>query len=112
MKLIYSNMKADTKPSDARPYQKKTNYTFADVNIADAARLIGEGRAWRAGLYDNSGGSFKKQEVRGAQLIALDFDACPHEPQEIVNIVLFQDLVKKGVCGHYRFGRVAYGVFV
>lgn len=85
MKLIYSNMKADTKPSDARPYQKKTNYTFADVNIADAARLIGEGRAWRAGLYDNSGGSFKKQEVRGAQLIALDFDACPHEPQEIVN---------------------------
>ncbi len=29
-----------------------------------------------------------------------------------VYIVLFQDLVKKGVCGHYRFGRVAYGVFV
>ena len=85
MKLIYSNMKADTKSSDARPYQKKTNYTFADVNIADAARLIGEGRAWRAGLYDNSSDSFKKQEVRGAQLIALDFDACPHEPQEIVN---------------------------
>lgn len=37
--------------------------------------MCGKGYAWRAGIYDMSGGTFKKKDVKANQTIALDFDA-------------------------------------
>lgn len=86
--LIYSKQQFEKKPTDKgiiSGLQKPYNYVFAGVeSVEDVAALIGEGRAWRAGLYESGVDSFKKANVKAAQVIALDFDACPQEPDVIV----------------------------
>lgn len=87
--FIYSAARFAAKPQDKGVIiglQKPAKYVFAEVEqIDDIARLIGEGRAWRAGLYDTGAASFSKTNVKAAQIIALDFDSCPQEPQAIVD---------------------------
>ena len=86
MNIVISKNKSATKPTNAAAYQKKQNYDFYnDISIDTAARLIGNGHAWRAGLYKEGIGTFKKSEVIGSQIIALDFDSCEVEPQTIIN---------------------------
>ena len=89
IRFIYSAATYAAKPKDKRVVQSlqtPANYVFTELEqVADVARLIGEGRAWRAGLYDIDVDSFKKANVKGAQIIALDFDSCPHEPQVVVD---------------------------
>jgi hypothetical protein len=63
--------------------QKPENYTFANHTIAEIARLISEGRAWRAGIYDKGTPSFKKTNAKHAQIVALDFDGASHSPEEV-----------------------------
>lgn len=88
IRLIHSRAMYDTKPTDGKiiaGLQKPANYVFAEVDtVAEIAELIGNGRAWRAGLYDDDTDSFKKKNVKSAQIIALDFDSCPDEPQTII----------------------------
>lgn len=89
IRLIYSGNKFDKKPTDKGVIiglQKPQNYVFGTLeNVEDVARLIGEGRAWRAGLYETTADSFKKANVKAAQIIAMDFDSCDTEPQAIVD---------------------------
>lgn len=89
IRLIYSSGKFAAKPTDKGliiGLQKPANYIFGTLdNVEDVARLIGEGRAWRAGLYETNTDSFKKANVKAAQIIALDFDSCEQEPQAIVD---------------------------
>ena len=89
IRLIYSSGKFAAKPTDKGliiGLQKPANYIFGTLdNVEDVARLIGEGRAWRAGLYEPTADSFKKANVKAAQIIALDFDSCEQEPQAIVD---------------------------
>lgn len=89
IRFIYSAATYAAKPKEKRVVQSlqtPANYVFTELEqVADVARLIGEGRAWRAGLYDIGVDSFKKANVKGAQIIALDFDSCPHEPQVVVD---------------------------
>lgn len=89
IRFIYSAATYAAKPKEdwaVKALQKPTNYIFTEVEqVADIARLIGEGRAWRAGLYDTGVDSFKKANVKAVQIIAMDFDSCPHEPQIIVD---------------------------
>lgn len=88
IRLIHSRAMYDTKPTDGKiigGLQKPANFVFAEVeSVAEVAELIGNGRAWRAGLYDDDTDSFKKKNVKSAQIIALDFDSCPDEPQTII----------------------------
>ena len=88
IRLIYSKGRYSSKPTDkgiVSGLQKPYNYVFSTVEmVEDVAALIGEGRAWRAGLYESNTDSFKKANVKAAQIIALDFDSCPHEPETIV----------------------------
>ena len=88
IRFIYSAATYAAKPKEQRilqGLQKPANYVFTEVEqVADVARIIGEGRTWRAGLYDYGIDSFKKANVKAVQVIALDFDSCPHEPQTIV----------------------------
>lgn len=89
IKLIYSRAQFASKPKDKGVIvglQKPTNYVFSELNsVDDVARLIGEGRAWRAGLYENGIDSFKKANVKAAQVIAMDFDCCDYEPQAVID---------------------------
>ena len=89
IRFIYSAATYAAKPKEQatmRRLQTPANYIFTEVEqIEDIARIIGEGRAWRAGLYDVGAASFSKTNVKAAQIIALDFDSCPHEPQTIVD---------------------------
>lgn len=86
--IIYSKQRFLSKPTDKgviSGLQKPYSYTFAGVDsVADVAALIEEGRAWRAGLYEKETDSFRKANVKAAQIIALDFDECPQEPETIV----------------------------
>lgn len=86
--LIYSKQQFSEKPIDKRVIiglQNPNNYVFAQVEtIEELADLIGNGRAWRAGLYEEGTDSFKKAKVKSAQILALDFDSCPQEPQVII----------------------------
>ena len=89
IRFIYSKAGFKQKPTDKGTIaglQKPANYTFDDVEgIEDIAAIIGSGKAWRAGLYDEGIQSFKKANVKAAQIIALDFDSCPSTPQEILD---------------------------
>ena len=89
IRLIYSSGKFAAKPTDKGliiGLQKPANYIFGTLdNVEDVARIIGEGRAWRAGLYEPTTDSFKKASVKAAQIIALDFDSCEQEPQAIID---------------------------
>ena len=82
--FCYSKSSYERKPSNAAPLQNKNNYVQEDKTIEEIAELCGTGHAWRAGIYDMSGGTFKKKDVKGNQLIALDFDACAASPLEVV----------------------------
>lgn len=88
IRLIYSKRQYAAKPTDkyeVSRLQSPANYVFAELeSVDDVASLIGEGRAWRAGLYDSGIDSFKKQNVAAAQILALDFDCCPQEPETII----------------------------
>ena len=87
IRIIYSKQQFQTKPDKAvvSGLQKPYNYVFAGVeSVEDVAALIAEGRAWRAGLYEANIDSFKKANVKAAQILALDFDACPQEPEAVV----------------------------
>ena len=89
IKLIYSKTRFASKPKDKGlivGLQNPINYVFSELNsIDDVARIIGEGRAWRAGLYENGIDSFKKANVKAAQVIAMDFDCCEYEPQAVID---------------------------
>ncbi len=88
IKFIYSKTEYAAKPTDKNELallQRPNNYIFAELeSIEDVAALIGGGRAWRAGLYNGTTESFKKAEVKAAQILALDFDNCPQEPDNII----------------------------
>ena len=88
IKFIYSKREYAAKPTDKNELaglQRPNNYIFAELeSIDDVAALIGGGRAWRAGLYNGTTEGFKKTEVKAAQILALDFDNCPQEPDNII----------------------------
>lgn len=73
----------DAKPTSAAPLQRKDNYRQEDLSIEEIAEMCGKGYAWRAGIYDMSGGTFKKKDVKANQLIALDFDSVERSPEEV-----------------------------
>lgn len=81
--FCYSKSSYERKPSNAAPLQSKTNYVQEDKTIEQVAELCGKGHAWRAGIYDMGGGTFKKKDVLANQLIALDFDSCGTSPLEV-----------------------------
>ena len=70
--FIYSKIKSNSKPQggEVAKFQKKDNYCFANVSVKEMATLISEGRAWRAGIYPEGKGTFKKGEVLGSTVIA------------------------------------------
>lgn len=86
MFFIYSKECFTEKPEGKKvaDLQKPWAYVFDDCDVPTIARRISEGRAWRAGLYNSNTDSFKKANVRRATILALDFDASPFEPEEIV----------------------------
>ena len=67
--FIYSKQRFESKPKDkgvVSGLQRPYNFVFAGVaNVEELAALIGEGRAWRAGLYESGTDSFKKANVKG-----------------------------------------------
>lgn len=81
--FCYSKEIYGRKPSNAAPLQNKSNYVQEEKTIEDIATLCGSGHAWRAGIYDMCGGTFKKKDVLSNQLIALDFDSCGTDPLEV-----------------------------
>ena len=83
--FCYSKSSYERKPSknDAAQLQNKRNYVQEEKTIEEIASLCGSGHAWRAGIYDMSGGTFKKKDVLSNQLVALDFDSCRTEPLEV-----------------------------
>lgn len=86
--FIYSTDRFQSKPDPeiiSFYLQKTYHYAHEDCDIERIAELIGEGRAWRAGIYDEHPKDFKIANVRAAQILALDFDACPHSPEEVVD---------------------------
>jgi len=86
MKFIYSKARAGSKPTGAQvaQYQIPSNYAFEEVDVKQICALVGEGRAWRAGVYDEDTKDFKKVNAKGAFIIALDFDCCESEPDAII----------------------------
>lgn len=82
--FCYSKDSYERKPSNAAPLQNKGNYVQEEKTIEEIAELCSSGHAWRAGIYDMSGGTFKKIDVLNNQLVALDFDSCCAEPLEVV----------------------------
>lgn len=87
MNFICSKITSTTKPSPTQipPYQNPTNYQFLELNVGEICEKLSEGRAWRAGIYAEDTKDFKKASVLGARIIALDFDCCAHEPEEIID---------------------------
>lgn len=81
--FCYSKDSYERKPSNAAPLQNKRNYVQEEKTIEEIASLCGSGHAWRAGIYDMSGGTFRKKDVLSNQLVALDFDSCRTEPLEV-----------------------------
>lgn len=81
--FCYSKSIYERKPSNAAPLQNKKNYVQEEKTIEEIASLCGSGHAWRAGIYDMSGGTFRKKDVLSNQLVALDFDSCRTEPLEV-----------------------------
>ena len=92
IRFIYSSRTFAAKPTDKgviAGLQKPINYIFGELdNVEDIARFIGEGRTWRAGLYDTGVDSFKKANVKAAQVIAMDFDSCEQEPQAVIDYAI------------------------
>ena len=86
MKFIYSKMRAGSKPTGAQvaQYQIPSNYAFEEADVKRICDLVADGRAWRAGVYDDDTKDFKKASVKGAFIIALDFDCCENEPNEVI----------------------------
>ena len=88
VKFIYSNNRFAAKPKEKNviaALQKPENYTYAKLEtVSDIMALIDSGRAWRAGLYDDGIDSFKKANVKAAQILALDFDASPFTPDNVI----------------------------
>ena len=80
----YSRDALSRKPTNAAPYQRKENYLYEDLSIEKIAELCGTGHCWRAGIYDLGNGTFKKNEVKAAQVIALDFDKSDYTPHEVI----------------------------
>ena len=75
----------NAKPANASVLQRKPAYVQESLSIQDIAKLCGTGHAWRAGIYDSlQDGTFRKSDVRMAQVIALDFDASHKPPCEAV----------------------------
>lgn len=89
IRLIYSKTRFAAKPTDKgqiASLQKPANYDFVAFDtVSEVAATIGQGRAWRAGLYNQQTDSFKKDNVKAAQIIALDFDSCPEAPEDVIN---------------------------
>lgn len=81
--FCYSKSSYERKPSNAAPLQNKNNYVQEEKTVEEIAELCGSGHAWRAGIYDMSGGTFKKKDVLANQFIALDFDSCRTSPLEV-----------------------------
>ena len=93
--FIYSKIKSNSKPQggEVAKFQKKDNYCFANVSVKEMATLISEGRAWRAGIYPEGKGTFKKGEVLGSTVIALDFDNCDFEPEQVCDYAIEVGLI-------------------
>jgi hypothetical protein len=87
MNFICSKITSSIKPSGAQiqSLQNPNNYLFAELDIGEICERISEGSAWRAGIYGEDTKDFKKTSVIGARIIALDFDCCAHEPEEIID---------------------------
>ena len=86
MNFIYSIEAYQDKPTGAAvgALQKPRAYKYADCSVPEMAQIIGSGHAWRAGLYDEDAPSFKKANVKAAQVLALDFDARPDAPEDVI----------------------------
>lgn len=82
--FCYSKDALSRKPKNPAPYQRKENYQQEELSIEEIAKLCGTGHCWRAGIYDLGNGTFKKKEVKAAQVIALDFDKSEHSPHEVI----------------------------
>lgn len=82
--FCYSKDALSRKPKNPAPYQRKENYQQEELSIEKIAKLCGTGHCWRAGIYDLGNGTFKKKEVKAAQVIALDFDKSNHAPHEVI----------------------------
>lgn len=84
MLFCYSIDALEKKPTNPSKYQRKESYKTEDLTIGDIAKLCGTGHCWRAGIYPDGNGTFKKKEVLGAQVIALDFDKAERGPDDAI----------------------------
>ena len=86
--FCHSNFRLDSKPANPAPLQRKNNYKQEELTIEQIADICGKGYAWRAGIYDMSGGTFKKKDVKANQIIALDFDAIDTPPEAVAEYAI------------------------
>lgn len=86
--FCHSNFSYDSKPANPAPLQRKRNYKQEELTIEQIAEMCGSGYAWRAGIYDMSGGTFKKKDVKANQIIALDFDAIDTPPEAVAEYAI------------------------
>lgn len=84
MKVLISKERYGEKPRDFGQLQTLEAFAECELSVREFADKVGDGHAWRAGLYgDDARGSVKKRYVKHASAIALDFDDCPHAPCEV-----------------------------
>lgn len=83
--MIYSKQTYQEKPTNVAPLQKPSNFIFsAAQSIDEIISIIGEGHAWRAGIYNEGTPSFKKANVVCGKMLALDFDQAEATPEQVV----------------------------
>ena len=86
MKVLISKERYGEKPKNPGSLQTLNAFTECDLSVQEFAEKVGSGHAWRAGLYGEDGGSsVKKEHVKHASAIALDFDDCPHNPSAVAS---------------------------
>lgn len=89
MRVMISKERFGRKPSEDGAVcrlQKRDAFVEEELSVEGFAEKVGDGRAWRAGLYGGEGGdSVSARYVRSAPAVALDFDKCPHHPNEIIS---------------------------
>lgn len=84
--------------------QRVAHYQTVEATPQQVFKLICEGRCWRAGLYKDGAKNSEDSSFIGARFVALDFDDCEAEPQEIVDYC-----ITKGIEPNFYYYSFSHG---
>lgn len=86
IELVIGRYRWEHKPTrdEVIECQKRQHYAVKEASAEQFYNWVTEGRCWRAGCLKEGANDFKKASFIGSQIVALDFDNCDKEPDEIV----------------------------